>query len=418
MELLNQPFNGQLGDRLIKLLDSPDYKTLNIIVAFAKNSGVLRIKDALEKFRKRGGTVNVYVGVDLGGTSYEALTALLLHTDSLYVVHTEKGQTFHTKIYQFVGNDKGLVVVGSHNLTAGGLWTNFESSVLVPVSGANRNDTDLEKGVNDYIGALTSLNDSFMPIKAQPDLDALLANGYIFKEVAERVRRANSYSKTEGQTRLFGNGAPAKLPRVITPKDVLAKLPPSDTSKQIPATSTPSESVVIPRGDEGMTIWFETRAMTGGSRNILDLSKRSLVEFGDPTGTIFELEDPDFMRGAVEFFGLNPASTDETKELSINFEGIDYSGNKILFPEGTKANGTWRLQLKGVTSSGERITESFKAKEEGYYLQSKIITFTKVQDDYYYLSVFPDSELENFKSASRLVARNGASTTAKLLGLV
>ena len=82
MELLNQPFTGQLGNRLIALLDTTDYQTLNIIVAFAKNSGVLRIKDALARFRKRGGKVNVYVGVDLGGTSYEALTVLLLHSDS------------------------------------------------------------------------------------------------------------------------------------------------------------------------------------------------------------------------------------------------------------------------------------------------------------------------------------------------
>lgn len=89
MELMNQPFSGQLGNRLIELLDVPDYHTLNMAVAFAKNSGVLRIKDALEKFRKRGGKVNAYVGIDLGGTSYEALTALLLHTDSLNVVHSE-----------------------------------------------------------------------------------------------------------------------------------------------------------------------------------------------------------------------------------------------------------------------------------------------------------------------------------------
>jgi HKD family nuclease len=81
MELMNQPFTGQLGNRLIKLLDSPDYHTLNMAVAFAKNSGVLRIKDSLEKFRERGGRVNVYVGVDLGVTSYEALSALLLCTD-------------------------------------------------------------------------------------------------------------------------------------------------------------------------------------------------------------------------------------------------------------------------------------------------------------------------------------------------
>jgi HKD family nuclease len=125
MELMNQPLTGQLGSRLIELLKVPDYHTLNIVVAFAKNSGVLRIKDSLESFRERGGIVNVYVGVDLGGTSYEALTALLLHTDSLNVVHSEKSQTFHSKIYQFLGKEEGLVVVGSHNLTAGGLWTNL-----------------------------------------------------------------------------------------------------------------------------------------------------------------------------------------------------------------------------------------------------------------------------------------------------
>ena len=141
MELMNQPFSGQLGNRLIELLDSLDYHTLNIAVAFAKNSGVLRIKDSLQSFRERGGIVNVYVGVDLGGTSYEALTALLLHTDSLNVVHSEGGQTFHSKIYQFSGKDNGLLVVGSHNLTGGGLWTNFESSAHIPTEGANANET-------------------------------------------------------------------------------------------------------------------------------------------------------------------------------------------------------------------------------------------------------------------------------------
>ena len=108
MKLMNQPLNGQLGNDLIDLLDSPDYDTLNIVVAFAKNSGVLRIKDSLDKFRRRGGTVNAFLGVDLGVTSYEALTALLLCTDTLSVVHSEKSQTFHPKIYQFIGKEKGI----------------------------------------------------------------------------------------------------------------------------------------------------------------------------------------------------------------------------------------------------------------------------------------------------------------------
>lgn len=214
MELMNQPFTGQLGNRLIALLDSPDYHTLNIVVAFAKNSGVLRIKDSLERFRKRGGIVNAYLGVDLGGTSYEALTALLLHTDSLNIIHSEKAQTFHAKIYQFLGDNNGLIVVGSHNLTGGGLWTNFESSVHIAIDRVNENEGEILSGLENYIGELTSLGNSFMPITSQDDIETLLQNGYVFKEVTERIRLAAPANKDRAQARLFGNGAPAPLPGV------------------------------------------------------------------------------------------------------------------------------------------------------------------------------------------------------------
>lgn len=407
MELMNQPFTGQLGKRLVELLDVPSYHTLNIAVAFAKNSGVLRIKDALERFRKRGGKVNAYVGVDLGGTSYEALTALRLHTDSLNVVHSEKGQTFHVKIYQFIGEDKGLVVVGSHNLTGGGLWTNFESSVFIPVDRPSATEKELLNGLKDYIEKLTSLQDSFMPIRDQDDIDKLLQHGYILKEVAEQVRRAKAATKDGGGERLFGNGAPATLPRIVSSTKV----------KEVVVPAAPPELISVPRSDEGQTIWFETRSMTGGSRNILDLSMKSLVERGDPTGTPFDLGDPTLMRGGVEFFGLNPTETDQIKNITLNFEGIDYTGNTVLFPSGERANGTWRLQIKGTSSSGKKITEAFRAKGETYLVE-KVITFTKIHGDYYFMSVFQVSELENFRAASRILARNGSTINAKQLGLL
>lgn len=407
MDLMNQPFTGQLGNRLIELLDEQGYHTLNIAVAFAKNSGVLRIKDALERFRKRGGKVNAYVGVDLGGTSYEALTALLLHTDSLNVIHSEKGQTFHAKIYQFVGKDKGLVVVGSHNLTGGGLWTNFESSVLIPVGGPSANEEKLLSGLNDYIGKLASLKDSFMSIGAQDDIDKLLQYGYIFKEVAEQVRRAKAAAQNGSRKRLFGNGAPAKLPSVTMLKK----------EKTVVLSEAPAEPISIPSSDEDQTLWFETRGMTGGSTNILDLSKKSLVERGDPKGTPFDLGDPKFMRGTVEFFGVDPTATDQIKNITLNFEGGDYKDNTILYPDGEKANGTWRLQMKGIGSSG-KITDAFKAKGGDNYLKKKVITFTKIQDDYYSMSVYSESELEDFKAASRILARNGANKKARQTGLL
>lgn len=415
MELMNQPFTGQLGNRLIELLDSSDYHTLNIVVAFAKNSGVLRIKDAFERFREKGGIVNIYVGVDMGGTSYEALTALLLHTNSLNVVHSENGQTFHPKIYQFLGKDKGLIVVGSHNLTAGGLWTNFESSVFIPLDTASNNGV-LTTALEDYIGQLTSLKDSFMSIGAQNDIDKLLQNGYVFKEVAEQVERLKVKKQNESEKRLFGNGVSAKMPHIARYKPKSERKE-KGKEKKVDTPITPTEPGLILPNDDGQTIWFETRKMTGGSRNILDLSKKSLVERGDPTGTSFDLGEPRFMRGGVEFFDLNPAVTSQSKDITLNFEGVDYVGNTILFPDGAKANGTWRLQIKGVSFSGRGITEALRAKGEEYYLVKKVVTFTKIQSDYYFMSVFPESELENFKSASRILARNGASASARWLGM-
>jgi HKD family nuclease len=409
MEIINQPFTGQLGNRLIEFLESPDYHTLNVAVAFAKNSGVLRLKDSLEKFRARGGKVNVYVGVDLGVTSYEALTALLLCTDSLNVVHSESGQTFHTKLYQLFGNEKGVIIVGSHNLTAGGLWTNIESSALIPVGGFNAESIEIIRSQEDYINRLTALTDSFMTVKSKDDIDKLLQNGYIFNEVRQQVRKANASATDGSRERLFGNGTPAKLPRVGIPA-----LEGVTVTSTVLAAQGPN-----PIHKESETIWFETRRLTGGSRNILDLSMKCMVERGDPAGTPFDLGEPGFMRGAVEFFGIDPSSTGARKDgITLNYEGVDYANNTILFPTGNNANGTWRLQIHGVSSSQEKITEAFKATGENYYLVQKVVTFTKIEDDYYYISVFPESELESFKEASRVLARNGSTVNAKQLGLL
>lgn len=408
MEIINQPFTGQLGNRLIELLKSPEYHTLEILVAFAKNSGVLRIKNSLENFRARGGKVNVYVGVDLGVTSYEALTALLICTDSLNVVHSENGQTFHTKIYQFLGNEKGMIIVGSHNLTGGGLWTNFESSALIPMGSSNAEAIEILKSQEDYINRLTSLKNSFMPIKSKDDLDRLLQNGYISKEVIQQVRSAAATTTDGNRDRLFGNGAPATLPRIGLPS----------TGKATGVADAPALPASIPEKQVSETIWFETRRLTGGSRNILDLSMKCLVERGDPRGTPFELNEPGFMRGAVEFFGINPSATETRKDITLNFEGVDYASNTILFPAGENANGTWRLQIKGVSSSQERITDAFRAKGEEHYLVEKVVTFTKIEGDYYCISVFPESELESIKAASRILARNGSTGGAKQLGLL
>ena len=52
MSILNQPFQGQLGNILIGKIENSNYNQITIFSAFAKNSGVLRLKSSLEKFKK------------------------------------------------------------------------------------------------------------------------------------------------------------------------------------------------------------------------------------------------------------------------------------------------------------------------------------------------------------------------------
>ncbi len=404
---MHQPFNGHLGDQLIELLGSAEYDTFTIAVAFAKSSGVLRVKEALEKFRASGGKVYVYVGIDLGVTSYEALTALQLCTDSLSVVHAEKSQTFHTKVYQLLGKKKGIIVVGSHNLTGGGLWSNFESSAHIPVDTSKDSDLEILKVQDDYFKSLESLQDSFKKLDSKKDIEVLLEGGYISKEVTQRVNSFKRTVKSKKGERLFGNGISVKVPRVGI----------QNRQNQEDTANAKKEQVAELLSEHSEILWFETRKLTGGSRNILDLSKKSLVEKGDPSGTPFELDEANFMRGAVEFFGINPENTHIRKDITLNFEGIDFSENTILYPEGDKANGTWRLQIKGVSSTGTPITDYFRTKGEDNYLVNKVVTFTKITEDYYEISVFSNSELEDFKEVSSITARNGRNNRAKYLGL-
>lgn len=57
MIMLNQPFHGQLGDLLCEKLRQPlgHVASFTMFAAFAKNSGVLRLKPALEQFKLREG---------------------------------------------------------------------------------------------------------------------------------------------------------------------------------------------------------------------------------------------------------------------------------------------------------------------------------------------------------------------------
>ena len=407
IKIIHQPFDEQLGSILSRMLLSGSYTKFTAVTAFAKNSGVLRLMPALKSFKQdHGGRLCFYIGVDLGGTSYEALLSLLEIADELAVIHTEAQQSFHPKLYSFSGGPNAAVIIGSNNLTAGGLWHNFESAVLLSSEDGDVNPAFIQQNISAYLSSLSSLGLAFRPIKTAADVEALLNNGYVSKEIALQLRSRSAASRPSGDKKLFGGGLHTSIP----PLEQLTQSAADNNAEPL--------SLLKVYADAGeQTLWMESRSLTGGSRNIIDLSMQARIVKSCELQLDFTASPAVFMQGAVEFFGIEPEKTAERRDITLNFNGVDYFGNTILFPAGSKANGTWRLQVKGVSAAGVKITDAFRALGEEHYLTDKIISFTKIEPDHYTLSVSPLSELEHFKACSRIVALNGHSSRSKLMGL-
>lgn len=423
---LSQPFEHQLGNSLVDFFRDGTLKKATFVVAFAKTSGVLRLKQAVEDFKRRNGILTVFIGIDLYGTSYEALLALYKMCTSLYIVHVNSNQTFHPKIYHFESENYSHTIVGSHNLTGGGLWTNMESCSISKLEHNNESDIGAIRQLSNYFARLADCSaNTSLKVTSAEIIEELLTDGYIEKEMTIRIRQiqqkdSQQYSKQKSRevtnTILFGDTLSAPMPKLVQPESRENHSATHTTSKRSETITTKNSSVsFLSEKENGYQVfWFETRAMTGGSGNILDLSKIARIEKGNPENTEYATDRAGFMRGGVLFFGMDPENLNTEKKITINYGGVDYRENVIKFPSGKKANGTWRLQIKGKDNDGAKITHAFPQN----YLKHKVLVFERIELGYFVLTIFPETELDNFREVSNIVARNGSSPQSRLFGFL
>jgi hypothetical protein len=219
-----QPGPRRLGEYLLEQLRSNEWSHFDAAIAFVKASGVRHIAAALREFSRRG-TVRLSVGVDLGGTSIEGLQALMSAVEGdggIWVFHNETHSTFHPKVYLFSNPSRASLVVGSSNLTEGGLYANYEASLESLL------DLELpdDRAAYDRVcGTLDSWRDETggTARRLTPDfLLELLAEGYIVPErlarpeVSAEADHEGEKAEEPARRRLFASaptpGAPA-VPR-------------------------------------------------------------------------------------------------------------------------------------------------------------------------------------------------------------
>jgi HKD family nuclease len=128
----------RVGDYLVdKLNDIKKTGSFYFAVAFAQDSGINPLSSSLKKAIEKGVLIEGVIGIDVGGTSLSAIETLksILPAGSLFIYYDPQDEIFHTKLFIVKANDKkAAIIIGSSNLTAGGLFNNLELVTSIELS--------------------------------------------------------------------------------------------------------------------------------------------------------------------------------------------------------------------------------------------------------------------------------------------
>lgn len=256
-------------------LASGNYQRFRFLVAFARWSGLNLLDAELQSFATRRGTaIEGAVGVDLGGTTVEALTYLAgLPSATIKVFRSgNPAMVFHPKVYIFEGATTWRAIVGSSNLSMGGLFSNAEASLIV--------DGDAGEPIPgfEYWDFIFNCRPPLLPEHAQVVTDALLdelapkLDPYT-KAPPDRARRRTA----SGVTPLPWRVAPPPVGRPPIPRKTAVP------ARKSPATGQPTTGGVTTPVGAG-TLYMELWEETGGGTQV-QLAKDAFTKYFGATST-------------------------------------------------------------------------------------------------------------------------------------
>jgi hypothetical protein len=184
---VSQPFDDgfDLRDFVLDTTDDLQLIGLDIVVAWAKRSGLRLVEGALRAFRQRGGVLRIVLGISEGGATRQGLEMAMELADSAYVFHNPGGRTFHPKVYFARGDGRARLLVGSHNLTRGGAIENYEAGIVCDLDLTDPEEDRVADAVTAYFDRL--LNDSAVCKRLDAELLALLVSDPRYRVADEDV---------------------------------------------------------------------------------------------------------------------------------------------------------------------------------------------------------------------------------------
>jgi len=150
VEILHQRLGiNPLYKEINTALSDSKFKIFRVLVAYVSWQGVGLIHEQLEAFYDRGNKVSMILGVGDNRGEIDVLRYLKQRfpLSNLSVFHApDQNYTFHPKVYIFSNQSNSLVLLGSNNLTSGGLFGNTECCIKLSIE--NSVDLMVNRGIN------------------------------------------------------------------------------------------------------------------------------------------------------------------------------------------------------------------------------------------------------------------------------
>jgi len=305
-----------LNDHAISLNDLLSQENIEKIVfhvAFVKTSGVRLLFDGLKNIGKRG---TLFAGIRNGITSIQAIFNLIESGINLYLVDTGSSNiTYHPKLYLFEYLNEYKIIIGSANLTSGGLNSNIEISTLLTL---NKPNLTIENFINEIISIKEIFNKNIFKIENKMDAFRLYKKGLL---IDERVAHSSISGEKNKTSRSIDDTPRIKL------KNKIISMPKPKLKRKVKLTSIKN----TPSFKDWLLVW-ESKEL---KERDLNIPKSSVT---NPTGSML------FKKG--------------------NFEDID---QRVYFRNEVFNDLNWARDTSERTAHYERTKASFHFLIRGLY---------------------------------------------------
>ncbi|EGL18174.1 phospholipase D family protein [Paenibacillus sp. HGF7] len=244
MQFLMQGMSAEINHKkaVKDLLTLENTNQIIISTAFLTSEGVYLLRESLQAANDK---ITAFIGVRNGITSRQGFESLFELGVETYAVDTGSSRfIFHPKAFLSMNPNKAISIVGSANLTYGGLVNNLESSSVTELD--LKNNADDMQYAQDFINVFAALKTNFpenvIKIVSRETIQQLFEEGKLIDESESKtVSNVGRNKKGDEVTPVM----PLKREKVYLPAKARRAANKMDHKQQIEHTEVLDPAIVI-----------------------------------------------------------------------------------------------------------------------------------------------------------------------------